>query len=411
MKENSCQINYVYLSNKDYDGSVYETQIIDWLKLYEQHGCKFYLFQFLHVRNIFRLEDNKKLKKVLKYRYGFFEGFILQHPHTKYFYFLNAIILIFRLRKLLFSKNKTLLFGRVLIGNEVKIIKFFFNSKVEFIFDARAASAEEVKFVSIKNNISNKVINKEYYRVLKLEKDTIFNSKFTFSVSNKLIDYFITSFGIKKSKFLLYPCLSDNNKFFYDNNIRILYRSKLGFADDDIVLIYSGGFAALWHQSLNILCLFENLVRMNPKFKFIILTKDKFDAIHSLKSLNIDVKSFYVESVNNDLVVNYLNAADFGLLIREDTPMNMVSSPSKFSEYMLCGLPTLISPNVGDFSEFVQNNNCGIVIDDICGDYTKVADNLLTFTQNRESLSQTAVNLFSKQSYVDTVVDKFYKTF
>ena len=145
-------INYVYLSNKDYDGSVYETQIIDWLNIYEKHGCKFYLYQFLHVKNILFYDKNRILNRILDKRYKDFKGFILQFPNTKYFYFFNAIIIIFKLRMFLFSNSKTIIFGRVLIGNEIKIIKYIFGSRFEFIYDARAASAEEIKYVSNKIN-------------------------------------------------------------------------------------------------------------------------------------------------------------------------------------------------------------------------------------------------------------------
>jgi glycosyltransferase involved in cell wall biosynthesis len=64
-------------------------------------------------------------------------------------------------------------------------------------------------------------------------------------------------------------------------------------------------------------------------------------------------------NVSPDKVPLYLIAADYGLLIREESVTNKVASPVKFAEYLACGLKIIISPNLGDYSEYVINNDCG----------------------------------------------------
>ena len=39
---------------------------------------------------------------------------------------------------------------------------------------------------------------------------------------------------------------------------------------------------------------------------------------------------------------DYLNAADFGFLLRDDTPVNRVAFPTKFAEYALAGLRVIL---------------------------------------------------------------------
>ena len=58
-----------------------------------------------------------------------------------------------------------------------------------------------------------------------------------------------------------------------------------------------------------------------------------------------------------------LSAADFGLLLRENNIVNNVASPTKFAEYLMAGLPVIISNGIGDFSYFVRFKNVGICID------------------------------------------------
>ena len=48
------------------------------------------------------------------------------------------------------------------------------------------------------------------------------------------------------------------------------------------------------------------------------------------------------------------------MLIRENTVTNQVASPTKFAEYLACGLPVIISDNLGDYSVFVETNGCGV---------------------------------------------------
>jgi hypothetical protein len=57
----------------------------------------------------------------------------------------------------------------------------------------------------------------------------------------------------------------------------------------------------------------------------------------------------------------YLQACDYGLLIRETSVTNQVASPTKFAEYLQAGCKVVISPGIGDFSAFVQEHHCGEV--------------------------------------------------
>ncbi|HXP48650.1 MAG TPA: hypothetical protein VN922_01785, partial [Bacteroidia bacterium] len=41
------------------------------------------------------------------------------------------------------------------------------------------------------------------------------------------------------------------------------------------------------------------------------------------------------------------------------------SSPVKFAEYLAVGLPVIISENIGDYSAFVSEKNCGSLVNSI----------------------------------------------
>ena len=81
-----------------------------------------------------------------------------------------------------------------------------------------------------------------------------------------------------------------------------------------------------------------------------------------------DAGSFAVISAEHNDVPALLNAADLGLLLLKEAPNIRTSSPVKFAEYVNCGLPVLISRNVGDYSDLVTNTGIGSVFDNATPD-------------------------------------------
>lgn len=61
-------------------------------------------------------------------------------------------------------------------------------------------------------------------------------------------------------------------------------------------------------------------------------------------------------------MLTYLQCCDYGILVREQSETNRVASPTKFAEYLYAGLKVLVSKNLGDFSEFVLEHDCGYVV-------------------------------------------------
>ena len=63
-----------------------------------------------------------------------------------------------------------------------------------------------------------------------------------------------------------------------------------------------------------------------------------------------------------ELRLIHLNAMDISLLLRDNSILNRVSSPTKFSEYLINGLPVITTQYVGDFSEQVIKHKLGFVL-------------------------------------------------
>ena len=98
------------------------------------------------------------------------------------------------------------------------------------------------------------------------------------------------------------------------------------------MLIYSGSTAE-W-QSFNILLTtVTNLLCENQNFEMIL--SQNHNAIR--KIMNEFQNRIFQFFVPHEEVPIYLDIAHFGLLIRDDTVTNNVSSPVKFAEYLSTG--------------------------------------------------------------------------
>jgi hypothetical protein len=72
--------------------------------------------------------------------------------------------------------------------------------------------------------------------------------------------------------------------------------------------------------------------------------------------------TFLVRHAAHEGVPGLLNASDLGLLLLRPSPNIKTSSPAKFAEYLNCGLPVLITAEVGDFSGMAANAGVGAIV-------------------------------------------------
>ena len=134
-------------------------------------------------------------------------------------------------------------------------------------------------------------------------------------------------------------------------------RSELGFAESDVVLVYSGSVAG-W-QSFGLLGgLLRGALAEQPKLKVLFLSPPDSGIDGLAAEFPGRVLRRFLQA---EEVPQALQACDAALLVREDTLTNRVASPTKFAEYLANGLPVVISAHIGDFSQLVQVQRLGHV--------------------------------------------------
>ena len=135
------------------------------------------------------------------------------------------------------------------------------------------------------------------------------------------------------------PCLAPETTFFFDSVLRDRMRQELAIDANETVFIYTGSLAPYQGFDTVIVRLGEVLAS-GARARLVVLTPD-FDRARQ-KCAGLPADRLTIRSVSHSEVPGYLNAADFGLLLREDTPVNHVAFPTKFAEYALTGLKVVM---------------------------------------------------------------------
>lgn len=371
----------IYLTFNDAPSGIYTSQVIDTVKfLNNNFNIKVRLVAFISIRDFFK--NRKKINK--------------ESPAA------IVIPMIPRLRN--WEWNKWILFvlciflkPRVIIARSMFATNLALEARKKHLikkvcYDGREAFKAECHEYNVLNDINLLA------KIDVIEKKAIIKSDYRIAVSCHLIEYWEKEYGYNnlQAKHIVIPCTLPSDYVFhkFSNEEIHAVRKELGFDEEDILLVYSGSIAG-W-QSFKLLTEFVTAqFQNNSKIKILLLTKeDKY--IQQLKKQYPDkVKIKWVEHKE---VNRYLYACDYGLLVREQSITNKVASPTKFAEYLACGLPIIISENLGDYSTFVKQNNCGVIFLSV---NSNVEDLHQINLHQKENLQQLAFSFFSKQAIIN----------
>ncbi|MBF2066083.1 MAG: glycosyltransferase [Calothrix sp. C42_A2020_038] len=173
-----------------------------------------------------------------------------------------------------------------------------------------------------------------------------------------------------KTRYKVVPCCVNTNKFKIFEKSEVLLKSRLDISERFIVT-YSGTFFTIWQEPDDILQIFKEIKSKITNAYLLILSGDDCEKIKQfIFSKGILEKDFAVYKLKHDLVPQWLSISNLGLLIRRPSVVNYAASPTKFGEYLSCGVPVIISENVGDFSQLVSELQIGLIAQDNNGKIT-----------------------------------------
>ena len=166
--------------------------------------------------------------------------------------------------------------------------------------------------------------------------------------------------GVPASRLHVMPCTADEELFCPDAASRERRRRELGLRGEDLLLVYSGSLAKGWDVPERIGSFLRANMARQARLHALLLSPDAPAAVSLAGGLPRG--RAHVRSPGHWEMPGWLCAGDAALLLRDPHPLNEVASPTKAAELLLCGLPLLISPGVGDYSGWVEERGLGLLV-------------------------------------------------
>lgn len=156
--------------------------------------------------------------------------------------------------------------------------------------------------------------------------------------------------GLKPEKTAYVTNGIDLDLFNVDNDVIEKMKETLKITGK-MVFTYVGAFEK-WQGVDNFIKAAESF-KTNDKIAFVIVGGDKEGKEGNIR---------FIPKVPQNEVPNYYALSDVLVMPRPSHPATEVAAPTKFPEYLAVGKP-ILTTNVGDAAKFVEDYNCGLVVD------------------------------------------------
>lgn len=200
------------------------------------------------------------------------------------------------------------------------------------------------------------------------EKKMTHHAKYLIATTEKMItEYAVNrySFNPDKNNWFVKPACVNLELFKPDNNKRFNLRKKLNL-ENKIIGIYAGKFGGIYLENEVFEWIQCAVQYWGDKFRLIVLSSHSEDYIlHNCQKHNIESKYILLKFVPHKEVPDDLNIADFALTPVKPVYTKKFCSPIKNGEYWAMGLPVIITKDISDDSDIIQQNKTGVVIENL----------------------------------------------
>lgn len=124
--------------------------------------------------------------------------------------------------------------------------------------------------------------------------------------------------------------------------------------------VYAGGLAA-WQCFEQTAKLFSRIEQALPDARFDVYTSQKEEAERLIKKYGI--KRYSIDFLTPEELSDRLKKAKYGFVLREDTEVNRVATPTKISSYAADGVIPIYSDCLQDFHEEVKGKKFFLSVD------------------------------------------------
>jgi glycosyltransferase involved in cell wall biosynthesis len=252
---------------------------------------------------------------------------------------------------------------------------------LKFIFDVRGLLADE--YVDAGHWQKDSI----YYSITKAsERKALAAADGVVTLTEAIWPFIEKSEGLRGRQVVheVVPCCADLNLFTFNPQERQRLRKEMG-VDDRFVIVYSGSIDG-WYLTEEMADFFLALRQHEPRAHFLWLTTGSHARIRELmQARGMTTQDYTVHTATTCDVPSYLSASDAGLAFIKPCFSKLASSPTKYAEYLGCGLPLVINAGVGDSDLLITRERVGtLVLNFNEADYTSAWAAAQELVKNRE---------------------------
>ena len=179
--------------------------------------------------------------------------------------------------------------------------------------------------------------------------------------------------------------------FIFSAEKRQEVRRKLGFADNDVIVICSTGGNGRWQQDYMAIPYL-----LKAGFKVINLTKHQ-----------VNIPGVVTMIVPFNEMPAMLSAADAAILWRERTMLNQSASPSKFSEFAAMGLCVIHNKSVDVAAEYIKETGNGFLVDEMTEINAELCNQVKLKMKDREMIATVGREFFGIEKVASTYISAY----
>jgi len=226
------------------------------------------------------------------------------------------------------------------------ISKVFFKYKI--VYDKRGDYINEIKY---KKESSMKIKLVELLLKYSEQKSVIiYTVSNTYTLNNNTINY------LHKYNYF------DKDTFYYNYEEMQLKKNSLNL-DEKFIFVYSGSSSS-YQMIEETVSFFSDFYNVYNNSYFIIASESNHsDFIKYFNLKKLPKGSYSINNMTQSELRDILMIADMAFLLREDLPLNHNSFPTKFAEYLACGVPVLTTKYIYTIVPMVTENELGEIID------------------------------------------------
>lgn len=193
-----------------------------------------------------------------------------------------------------------------------------------------------------------------------IERRAVLGADARIAVTPELLGYWRSRYGYEGDRHVVIPTTLSREitACMVDEDRRSAMRARLGITGDEVVLAYSGSTAA-WQGMDLVLRLIRSGLQHDGRFRFLLLT-DKTPELGELEQAHPN--RVMCRRVKPDEVRMWLEAADYGIMLRGPSVTNSVAFPTKYAEYIAAGL-RVICNGPPAIAEHVRRMDTGLIVE------------------------------------------------